>query len=587
VRGRRAGEALCRRKHDLDTTASAATALFVSSLQPSGHPTPGHGARADAPGAAALAEQIPRPVTAPRETPGIDAAMQLGGSISGRVAAAGGGPLSGICVSVFAPETDAPVSGSATDFDGTYTVAGITAGSYGIEFTSGCGSPDVYAAQWYDNQPSQAAVDPVTVTAGADTGSINAAMAAGGSISGRVTAAVGGSGLAGICVDVFTLAGALVAGTGTGMMGDYTVGLAGGTYYIEFTSDCGSPDVYAVEWYDNQPSQAQADPVVVTVGQTTQLVDAVLALPTAPGPPTGVTGTAGNGQVSLSWTAPANNGGSPITGYVVTPYVSGTAQSARTFNSTAITQTITGLINGTAYTFKVAARNAVGAGPQSSQSAAVTPRTVPGAPTGVTGTAGNGQVGLSWTAPASNGGSPITGYVVTPYVNGTAQSARTFDSTATTQTITGLTNGTAYTFRVAALNAAGAGPQSSQSAAVTPAAPAIVAFTSATRTVSETAGTVQLAVTRAGNAAVPATVHYAVTGGTATRGSDFKLADGTVSFAAGALTRTVPLGIVNDVLRETAETIVVKLSSPGAGTELGTPTSMTVTIQRSAARLTA
>ncbi|MCB1039982.1 MAG: hypothetical protein KDA94_10720, partial [Acidimicrobiales bacterium] len=60
--------------------------------------------------------------------------------------------------------------------------------------------------------------------------------------------------------------------------------------------------------------------------------------------------------------------------------------------------------NGTAYTFKVKATNAAGSGTDSAASGSVTPRTVPGAPTGVSGTAGNGQVVLTWTAPASNGG---------------------------------------------------------------------------------------------------------------------------------------------------------------------------------------
>ncbi|MEZ5205018.1 MAG: fibronectin type III domain-containing protein [Acidimicrobiales bacterium] len=189
---------------------------------------------------------------------------------------------------------------------------------------------------------------------------------------------------------------------------------------------------------------------------------------TVPGAPTSVTGTAGNTHVALTWTAPASNGGSAITGYTVTPYIGATAQSAVTFNSAATSQAITGLANGTAYTFKVRANNAAGTSADSSASAAVTPRTVPGAPTGVAGTAGDGTVALSWTAPASNGGSAITGYTVTPYIGATAQTPIAFASTSTAQTITSLTNGTAYTFKVAATNAAGTGIDSAASAAVTP-----------------------------------------------------------------------------------------------------------------------
>jgi hypothetical protein len=190
-----------------------------------------------------------------------------------------------------------------------------------------------------------------------------------------------------------------------------------------------------------------------------------------PGLPTIGSATPGNSQVTLSWTAPTTDGGSPITGYVVTPYIGATAQAARTFNSTATTQSITGLANGTTYTFKVAAKNSVGTGTQSSASNAITPKTVPGVPLIGMATPGNAHATLTWTAPASNGGSPITGYVVTPYVGATAQAAKAFNSTATTQVITGLTNGTSYTFKVAAKNAVGTGAQSAASNAVTPAAP--------------------------------------------------------------------------------------------------------------------
>ena len=137
---------------------------------------------------------------------------------------------------------------------------------------------------------------------------------------------------------------------------------------------------------------------------------------------------------------------------MVTPYIGASAQTAQTFNSTATTETVTGLTNGTAYTFTVAAINAVGTGRRRRHRTPVTPATTPGAPTIGTATAGNASATVTWTAPSSNGGSPVTGYVVTPYIGATAQTAQTFTSTDTSEVVTGLTNGTAYTFTVAAIN---------------------------------------------------------------------------------------------------------------------------------------
>jgi hypothetical protein len=99
------------------------------------------------------------------------------------------------------------------------------------------------------------------------------------------------------------------------------------------------------------------------------------------------------------------------------------------------------------------------------------PATAPAAPTGVVATAGNGSATVSWTAPAS-GGSPITSYTVTPFAGSVAQAPMTVAAPATTTTVSGLANGTAYTFVVTATNAIGTGPASTPSVPVTPSASA-------------------------------------------------------------------------------------------------------------------
>ncbi|HET6508231.1 MAG TPA: DUF4082 domain-containing protein [Baekduia sp.] len=218
-------------------------------------------------------------------------------------------------------------------------------------------------------------------------------------------------------------------------------------------------------------------------------VDVMFTSMSVPGTVTGVTATAGRSSASVSWTAPSS-GGTP-TSYEVTPYVGATAQTTKTVTGTplATTATVSGLTPGTSYTFKVRAVNPAGNGQMSSASNAVTPTaaTAPDAPTGVTVATGNATAKLTWSPPASDGGSAITGYTVTPYVNGVAQTTTTAGASATSATITGLANGTPYTFKVSATNGVGS-TASTAGAAETPGSTLLDFGTPATPDVNDNDG---------------------------------------------------------------------------------------------------
>src|SRR5207245_1287370 len=197
-------------------------------------------------------------------------------------------------------------------------------------------------------------------------------------------------------------------------------------------------------------------------------------LAVAPSPPMGLAATAvSSSQISLSWTAP-NNGGSAITGYKIERSTDdGTTWSTLVANtgSTATTYSDTGLTHTTTYTYRVSAINSVGTGSPSSTTSATTFAAAPSPPSALTATAvSSSQVTLSWTAPADNGGSAITGYKIERSTDGgTTWSTLVANtgSSAAGYSDTGLARKTTEADRVSAINCVGTGSPSSTTSATT------------------------------------------------------------------------------------------------------------------------
>jgi protocatechuate 3,4-dioxygenase beta subunit len=389
--------------------------------------------------------------------------------LSGIVTGPSGEPIGNATIQAYA---EGWVSGSddwystRTDAAGRYTLP-VPAGRYRVLFIPQSGSP--YFHEYFDNtayNPDAATL--VSVTAGEQRGGINAQLDLAATFSGRVTGP-DGKPVAGIAVAALNdLEG---FGEKTDADGRYRVRVRPGSYRIRFLPPDGS--VYLTEYFENDPSFYTAKWLTFAPGEQRDGIDAVLEarVPSAPrlltstvAPTSGV----GSGQVRLSWDAPVSDGGFSITDYVIQRSTSGVAWATVDDGvSTTRSVTVSGLTNGTTYQFRVAASNAAGAGAWANTTG--TPRTVPSAPQSLTATVapsggvGSGQVRLSWDAPASAGGAALTSYVIEQSLDGNSWVGvdDTVDPAATSFTVSGLTNGTTYQFRVAASNAAGVSAYSS------------------------------------------------------------------------------------------------------------------------------
>jgi lysophospholipase L1-like esterase len=225
------------------------------------------------------ASATPVAVTAAGSTEDVNAALQRPGTISGTVTdAVSGSPVEGVCV--YADSSDGgPGYGSATTAsDGTYTIHGLAPESYVVEFYP-CGHlGSSYLAQFYDDATDEASATAVAVTAAGSTEGIGAALQETGTISGTVTDAVSGSPVEGACVDARASDGGSGYGSATTASdGTYTiVGLATGSYVVEFSPCEGSSTNYLTQFYDDATDEASATAVSVTAGGGTVGIDAAL-----------------------------------------------------------------------------------------------------------------------------------------------------------------------------------------------------------------------------------------------------------------------------------------------------------------------
>src|SRR2546425_7113437 len=175
-------------------------------------------------------------------------------------------------------------------------------------------------------------------------------------------------------------------------------------------------------------------------------------LAAAPSPPTGVTATTvSSSQINLSWTAPSDNGGSAITGYMIERSTDGGSTWSKLVANTGIAGTTysdIGLTHGATYTYRVSANNSIGTGSPSSTASTTTLAVTASPLNGLSATTvSSSQINLSWAPPADNGGSAVTGYKIERSTDGGSTWSTLVANTGSTGTAycgTGLEHSTPY-----------------------------------------------------------------------------------------------------------------------------------------------
>jgi uncharacterized repeat protein (TIGR01451 family) len=374
--------------------------------------------------------------------------VTVGYTVTGTILDGGGAPLAGVSVIASGGHEATVITGA----NGSYIFTGIQSGATGIVITP--------ALTGYTFLPVSRTVNDVSanVTGQDFTATLNT-YTVGGTIS------FGGSGLEG--VSVATTGGHSQTVT-TDADGLYTLtGVPHGATGVVITP--------SLAGYGFTPPSRTVDDVTGNVtGQD-------FAAARAPDAPAITAVTPGDQQLSIAFTAPASDGGSAVTNYEYSTDdgATWTARDPAAMDSPLI---IAGLVNGTTYQVRLRAVNGVGAGAPSEASAG-TPRTVPAPPVIVLVNPGDQQLTVEFTAPGDDGGAAITNYDYSTD-DGITWTTRDPASTASPLLVGSLANGTSYTVRLRAVNAAGAGDASegvSATPRAVPAAPTITGITAGDR----------------------------------------------------------------------------------------------------------
>ena len=322
-------------------------------------------------------------------------------------------------------------------------------------------------------------------------------------------------------------------------------------------------------------SNGGTDTVTVTIAVTD-----VAEPPGIPAAPT-VTATAGsNSSLDVSWTAPANTG--PAIASYDLQYREGDSG-----NFTDGPQDVTGasaaigsLAPGTAYQVQVRATNAEGDGDWSLSGTGQTGNSAPGAPTVLSATAsGTTRIDLSWTAPASTGGSAITGYRIEVSSNGgsswTNLVANT-SNTTTTYSHTGLTAGATRHYRVSAINTNGTGTASNVANATT--GQTTVTFGASSYTAAEGGATATVAVQLSAAASATVTIPLTKTHRGGATAADYSGVPSNVTFTAGQTRRTFTVTATDDADKDGGESVQLGFGTLPAGYAPGARRTATVTL---------